>query len=306
MFASFASSAQKIEKYYDFNWHLCEPYKARYYTSIEYKKGLWEREDYYIHEKSLQMKGNYHDSACKVPEGIFYFFHPNTKLESTGKYVNGQKDSLWLSYYSNGMMKDSTFYTNGQPTGISMGWFYDGSQRDSVNYRLNGTSVHVTWFANGNPSSAGIMIGDTQQGPWTYFHQNGNLSAKEVYDHSKLISREYYDEDGKQMDDTSNHDRRTSFAAGEKAWAKYVLSKIYFPAGLKLVGGDQAYVVVGATIDEDGKITNPEIVSPFVPEFNEIALDMMKKAPKWLPAIDHNRKVKAEIRQPVTFAQSEY
>ncbi|MEO8405718.1 MAG: energy transducer TonB [Chitinophagaceae bacterium] len=297
------SSAQKLEKFYDFRWHPCDSYRARYYALLEFKDGLWARSDYFIHEKKLQMQGNYHDSTCKIPEGIFYYFHPNGTLSSTGKFVNGKKEELWLSYHSNGMMSDSTFYTNGKPSGISQSWNSNGYQTDSALYMADGKSVSVSWFDNGTLSSAGYKINDAMQGKWRFYHSNGNISAEEVYDHGKLLSRKYFNESGEEIADTTNHDRHASFAAGEKAWAKYVLKNLYFPAGVKITGGDRAFVVVEATVDEEGNIINPEITSPFYPDFNKIALQVMKNAPKWLPAIDHNRKVRSTVQQPVTFAQ---
>jgi hypothetical protein len=198
---------------------------------------------------------------------------------------------------------DSTFDTNGKPSGISKGWHANGYPSDSVSYRPDGVSVHVSWFDNGNPSSAGYKINDSLHGKWTFFHKNGNPSAIEKYDHGKLISRQYFDEQGKEMTDTSNHDHQAAFTGGQKAWLKYMLSKLYFPDQYKILNADKAVVVVDATIDEDGNITEPEISSPFYPAFNQIALKMMKGSPKWEPAVSHNRRVKFHIRQPVTFAQ---
>lgn len=61
--------------------------RCRYYAVIEYKVNLWSRHDYFIHAKTLQMQGGYRDSACKIPEGSFYYFHANGKLSSTDGYV---------------------------------------------------------------------------------------------------------------------------------------------------------------------------------------------------------------------------
>jgi hypothetical protein len=307
VFTSLFSSAQKIEKFFDYRWKPCGPSNARYYALIQFKDSLWSRVDYFINEKELQMQGSYRDSACKIPVGKFYYFHPNEKLESTGNYVNGKKEGVWLKYYSNGYMKDSTFYINGHPSGISMGWYANGYPADSVTYNANNErAAYISWFDNGNPSSAGYKINDSLHGKWSFFHKNGNISAVEVYDRGKLISRQYFDEEGKEMADTSSHDHQVEFNGGEKAWRKYILSKLYFPTQYKITGGDKAIVVVDATIDEDGNVLEAEVSSPFHPDFDEIALKTMKNSPKWKPAVDHNRKVKSYIIQPVTFAQVEY
>lgn len=64
-----------------------------------------------------------------------------------------------------------------------------------------------------------------------------------------------------------------------------------------------AIVVVDAAIDEEGNVTDILLTAPLHPDFDKIALTVMRKAPKWIPAINHNRKVKFYFRQPVVFQQ---
>jgi hypothetical protein len=56
-------------------------------------------------------------------------------------------------------------------------------------------------------------------------------------------------------------------------------------------------------VDEEGLIQDAEVTGSLHPDFDKIALEAIKNSPKWIPAIDHNRKIKAYRRQPVTFAQ---
>src|SRR6185503_18934507 len=106
-------SAQKIEKFYDWQWKLCDPSISRYYALIEFQNGSWHRRDYFIREKKLQMEGFYQDSLCKKQQGLFHYFHANGSLEAEGKYENGKREGLWLRYHNNGMMADSAVYKNG-------------------------------------------------------------------------------------------------------------------------------------------------------------------------------------------------
>ncbi len=61
--------------------------------------------------------------------------------------------------------------------------------------------------------------------------------------------------------------------------------------------------MVDAVIDEDGNMTNVEVNTPFHPDFDKIAVNALRKSPKWAPAIFHNRRVKYHMRQAVTFQQ---
>lgn len=302
---SYAQQGNKIERYFDYNWKKCDVGVARYYSVIEFDDSCWRRSDFFIREKKLQMKGAYKDSACKIATGLFHYFHANGNLESKGGYVDGKREGLWLRYHSNTMLKDSVQYTNDKPSGTRLQWFSNGYPMDSSVYTGDGKGIHINWFDDGIPSSAGRTINDSLHGKWQFFHKNGNLSAIEVYDNGKLVSREYYDEKGKLMSDTTNHDSPAIFPGGKKAWNKYVYNKLYFPDEYKITGGDRAIVVVKAWVDEEGNVTNAEVSSPFHPAFDKIALSAFIKSPKWKPAISHNRKLAQGIILPVTFGQPE-
>lgn len=60
-------NAQKIEKYFDFQWKETSSENAMFYGVWEKVDSLWHRKDYYMHQKSLQMEGFFKDEACKVP-----------------------------------------------------------------------------------------------------------------------------------------------------------------------------------------------------------------------------------------------
>ena len=64
-------------------------------------------------------------------------------------------------------------------------------------------------------------------------------------------------------------------------------------------------MVVTGTKDEDGNVLDPFVEIPFDKNFDNIAITIFKKSPKWLPAIRYNRPVVQTVRQPITFSQSE-
>ena len=58
------------------------------------------------------------------------------------------------------------------------------------------SGVEVSWFDNGQPSSAGKFSEFKQHGQWQYFHKNGQISSIEIYDHDSLKNKQYFDENG--------------------------------------------------------------------------------------------------------------
>lgn len=297
--------SQKIEKYYSYNWKETAPADARFYALIEKTDSGWHRNDYFLATKKIQMTGLYDDSICKVPNGTFYYFYPGGKLQQYGQYTHGKKRGLWLQFHTNGMMADSTFFEDGHPMGISMGWHDNGFVSDSSNWNNAGDGVSVSWFDNGNISSAGYYTAwDKRRGKWQFFHNNGKISSYEVYDNGKPISKDCFDENGKKsascLADTS-----AQFHGGNKAWQEYLSRKLYFPPGYKFTNTDAATVVISFVIDEDGNVKAAYVYMPLFREFDQVALDVIKKSPRWIPAIEHNRKIKYHFSQPIIYMQDQ-
>ena len=306
LLSAFGINAQKIEQFYDYQWHLTDNAHARFYSVIEHTDSGWHRLDYYLRSKvSLQMEGWYEDSACKIATGKFTYVYPDKKIESIGRYLHNKKQGLWLTFHYNGVMSDSTVYDNDNPIGTSLSWHPNGYTADSAVYAADGSGVHVSWFDNGNPSSGGMLArGFKKQGKWKFYHKNGMLSAIELYDRGWLVNKQYLDEAGQGMTDTTNKDKSTaSFKGGTAGWLKYIGKHLYFPDNFRITNSDMAAVIISATIDEDGNVQDVYVSTPFYPAFEKIALDVVRHSPKWEPAMEHNRRIRYYFRQPVIFSQ---
>ena len=296
------SIGQNVEKFYDYKWKECKPNIARFYSTTTKTDSGYFRKDYYIKERKFQMIGNYSDSLYKVRNGNFTFYHVNGVLQSTGKYIQNKKEGLWISFHNNGYMKDSTVYSGGNQIGKSLSWYSNGYLQDSISLNVDRSGKHVSWFDNGVPNSVGRYSSDMKKdGKWKYFHKNGIVSSIEIYDKSKLVNKQYFNDKGELMNDTTNTDRQAQFNGGIEAWNKYISNRIYFPSGYKIINGDVATVVVKFTVNENGEIENVFTSTSFEKIFDEIAEKVIKKSPKWIPAIQHNRNIKQTFTQPVNF-----
>jgi antitoxin component YwqK of YwqJK toxin-antitoxin module len=296
---------KKIEHYYNYYERECPVDDARYYSlSVKTDSG-WNKTDFFVSLKKLQRAGLYEDMDNKIPNGTFYTFYPTGVLESVGKYVHGKRTGTWLYYFADRSVKDSLNYEDGHPANISLGWYANGGARDSLHVDEKGNGVYVSWFDNGNPSSAGRYVNyNEQHGKWQYFHKNGKPSSLEMYNHGVLVDKNYFDEDGNPMTDTTSTDREASFVGGQKAWSKYFEKNVYYPEGYKFKDGYQAEVTVEATINEEGKVIDYRVSLPLNPAFDKAALGLFDHPPHWFPAISHNRKVYGTFSQAITFSTS--
>ncbi len=295
---------QKYERYYDYNWQPTFNNMARFYTLVQKKDSVWERNDYFLYEKSLQMHGFYKDDSCTIAHGHFEFYHPNRHLKSSGPNYNGKKEGIWLSFYPDGTMEDSSVYSNGVLTGTSISYYQNGYLKDSSVWKADGSGVYVSWFDNGQPSSAGrYSAGARMSGVWQFFHLNGQVSSQEDYYFGKLVNKKYFDEEGRPMVDTTDRTTSAEFKGGPFGWSRYLKKQLFFPDRYKLDNADKAFVVADFIINEDGSIGDVIISTPLHPDFDIIAYKALKHSPTWQPALSHNRRVKDYLRQVVGFTQ---
>ena len=229
-------------------------------------------------------------------------------LSKSGNYKNGKKEGLWMSFYNDGKMLDSMTFLNGNKTGICLAWHQNMYPSDSMSFKPDGSGVHVSWFDNGNPSTAGFYEKDyIMNGKWQYWHKSGGVSSIETYSHGVLTHKQYFDEKGNKMTDTANCDRPAVYMgkSGKSSWQLYLKNNVYYPQGVRITNSDQAVVVVEGVIDEEGKVAAAELSTSFFPQFDKIAIGVVKKSPDWIPALHHTRKVKYYFRQPIIFSNGQ-
>ena len=95
-------------------------------------------------------------------------------------------------------------------------------------------------------------------------------------------------------------ERQPEFPGGQAAWIAF-LNK-YLQAPDELEAGDRKSVSVRFWVSEDGSITNFEILKSGGRIFDNEVVRVLKKMPKWKPAIQIGRPVATGFTQPVTFA----
>lgn len=303
----FQMSGQKTEKFFNHLWIECQPNVARFYRLVVKTDSGYCRKDFYLRERRLCMLGNYKDSLLRVETGKFYYFYPDGSPAQVGRYVNGRKEGVWLSFHHNKMLKDSSAYLQGNQHGTSLSWHPNGRLADSTYSNEDGSGYSASWFDNGSISSRGkYSAGHKQDGLWEYYHINGQKSSLETYSDSKLIDKKYFDESGVEMKDTTNHDRPARYSDNLQDWFNYLREKIYYPFNQHLVNGDEAVVVVDFIINEDGMPENVYTSTTFSEKFDREAENAIRESPQWLAAISHNRKVKYKTSQIVRFQDSKH
>lgn len=91
------------------------------------------------------------------------------------------------------------------------------------------------------------------------------------------------------------------FPGGEQAWSRYISREINRYMDELQDAGKAGTCVVQFIVDKEGNISEVEALTMKGTKLAEICVNAVKKGPKWVPAEQNGRKVKAYRKQPVTF-----
>ena len=95
-------------------------------------------------------------------------------------------------------------------------------------------------------------------------------------------------------------DRAPVYPGGETAMGLFFLEHINYPEAAK-AKGVTGKVLVNATINEDGSITNPVVAEPLSPECDAEALRVVLLLKGWQPAMRRGHPLPVLVQLPVPF-----
>ena len=97
--------------------------------------------------------------------------------------------------------------------------------------------------------------------------------------------------------------RQAGFPGGTPAWLDFLRKFLQAPEDIE--PGQRIEVLVRFWIDVDGSISNPEIIKSGGKSFDKEVLRVLKKVPRWEPAIQNGNYVATAYTQPVIFIGEE-
>jgi protein TonB len=97
--------------------------------------------------------------------------------------------------------------------------------------------------------------------------------------------------------------REPSFPGGPAAWLKFLQRILQSPEDIE--PGKRIEVQIRFWVDIDGSVSRPEIIKSGGEAFDKEVLRVMKKMPKWEPALQAGRPIAVAYQQPVIFIGEE-
>jgi TonB family protein len=180
-------------------------------------------------------------------------------------------------YNKNGIIGRSVNYVNGKKTGEEVLYYTNGNKQLESNYKM-----------------------DRWDGECIGYYESGKVSARAQYKNGEQVSGNYFNEDGTPNKSITVFYRAASFPAAEGTVGQYLSKNLAYPKSAEK-NNKQGQVVVDFIVKKDGSIDEITISKTVDPALDKEALRVIKKMPKWTPAIAGGLVSDSYMKQPITF-----
>ncbi len=282
-FLASTSFGQQTEYLYYFNAHLgiCPQSKSIFTGHGTIKNNLLNLKVYAnkIPETPLLI-ANFTDSTLLVNQGSFQSFYINGTKESERNYENNTLEGPWKKWDSTGHLTDSLTYSEGKITDSSK--FY---------YFKNGTlsSFNITDFKNDKFLEKG-------------YNDSEEITSEIFFTGQKGVRKDY--KNGTITIDSlfTREEKEATFRGGLSAWSRYISGRLSSNID-KFSESDYGTCIVRFVIDTDGKVSDVKATTMKGSKLAEVAVNAIAHGPKWIPAMQYGKLVKAYRLQPVTLGR---
>lgn len=246
--------------YFNNSWEQSTREEARYYRIINMDPSgdlMFYVTDYYL-SGQVQMTGTYRSIRPDHREGTFTWFTSDGQKQQECNYKNNQLHGLYQEWFENGQNKTRQNFNEGLLDGPVKSWRKDGTLQLDAQYSKG--ELH------------GFFIS---------YYSNSQMARKDLYDQGQFIEGQCYTEYG-QSTEYFPYIIMPSFVGGVPELQKFIKKELTYPKKAEKEGRE-ATILILFTVDENGRIQNPNIIHGNAADFNEEALRIVNSFPDWIP-----------------------
>jgi len=298
------SSAQTdtVIKFYNHNWKETTQGMASYFTVAFKEDTIWRKLDFYANNDQLKTNSYFKDAKFEHQIGPVSHYNEKGKLTSQGHYLNNKKRGIWKKWFDDGKLSDSAVYDNDIII-FRRSYHANGQVAEIIEKDKDDKFINKGYLENGTIRYEGEIINGKKEGRWRINNDAGNKLMDVDFLADSAVSVSCVDKTISKKD--CIYEREAEYKGGHKAWLNHLehsmsrfLPKEYFNGDLEGV------VIVQFIVNVDGKVIEPKIKLSSEPKLNDAAIQIIKSSPKWTPAIQYNKPVKAYRIQPLTFTRA--
>jgi antitoxin component YwqK of YwqJK toxin-antitoxin module len=306
--------------YLDKNWNETgNRNEAVYYRGAWYNNtdSTWLVHDYYLETFTIQMIGIYKGKVKPQNQtGEFKYYYKNGNLRAiynfSGGYMNGESILFFENgtrevkrTFKQGQLTDTLFfnYENGKPKEIlcvNVDFDPENLAEAEKEFKLisywntqgeaqvtNGSGTRIEYYPNGIKRQSIEYENGFPDGEWIQYNEKKKVISKMTFKNGKFISGLMYPK--KKKDIFATLYREPRFPGGIKAIDDFVLKNTG-----KCREAIKSEITIMINISENGEPQFEQIISGDVShcQYDELE-ELVKKMPKWNPAVRYGRYVES-------------
>ena len=272
-------SQSKYVYYFDVTLNTTEKSKSVFTGFGSIENNLLKLQVLYNLTKQTVMLAHYTDSSLAVSQGLYQSYFINGVKESEGNYENNKEDGLWKKWDSTGHLIDSSVYDHGKK--ISAATF--------TYYKTGSFSYHFDDFKNDKMQTVS-------------YNDSGKITREVSFTGQNGIVK-HYNKEGIKIDSVFTRDEiEASFPGGDEGWRRYVKKAIEANIDELIQAGESGTCRVRFIVSKDGTVSDVVALTMKGSKLAEVAVNAIRKGPKWKPAMQYGRPVNAYREQSASFA----
>ena len=235
---------------------------------------------YSISGDILFLSMHFTDSTLAVVNGPYQSFYTGRRIEEAGQYLDNKKEGLWQKWDSSGRKTDSIIYKVDKELYVA---HFNYNKNNSLSYASFKDSLLNTLS--------------------TFSYDSNSVLTNQVYFLGERGILKTITPGGVTVDSLfTREEEEATFRGGPGEWSRYMRNNLRAETPVENKAPEGTYtVIIKFVIQPDGKISDVEAETNHGYGMEKEAIKLIRNGPKWNPARQYGRFVKAYRRQPVTF-----
>lgn len=233
-------------------------------------------------------------------ETFVYYDSASKKIIKKGEAINGQRTGLWYSFVrGTDIVQSKERYEKDQLDGAYYEYYQDGSKKIEGQYKNGERAKEWLWFYKGTGApwiKAHYDANGTLTGQLQVYYENGEQKRQEVYNNATLVEYKCYSVTGRDTIYTPLE----SPAKFDGEISTFVGNELKYPPVARMQGVE-GKVTVEFIINEDGSVSDADIIKSLNDECDREALRIINAMPRWMPAHIDGQPFKSTVSVPIVF-----
>ena len=297
------AQAQKDSvRYLDYSYKEIKTPNGALFIEVTWPEAnAWRAQVYALFNHQLIRDYYYTDATRKEKNGRYLAFHNNGKLADSCNYVANELNGDYYRWYKTGELYELSHYYKGNLVDTCYKWKEDGQLSLISITDSNGNGLLKEFHNSGKVQASGKLFNSLRHGKWEVFSLDGQLTMQLDFYKDSLVTATCYSADGTVASGDCIFEQMAEFKGGVEGWRKFLERNLKYPgvAQRKNING---VVRIEFMVDKTGELYDFSILNSPDESLSEEVIRLMKKSPKWQPAVRYNQPVLYRHIQAITFA----